>query len=125
MNFFAPKAASERRSIDYLIETDRQHGLAFQATDEIRIEEIRREGGHCNAALIPPGIEFSAFELWEDDRPLGPGETLHDEIRELGGGRYHIGPRWVYFSTSDGSDAQRNQRIYTLRRKGRLVETAA
>ena len=91
--------------------------LFFDSSREIRIEEIRKDQGHCNIATIPPGVDAADFELWEDDKPLGPSGTLHEAIRDLGGGRYHIGSRSVSFSTSDGSDAQRNQRIYVLRPK--------
>jgi MoaA/NifB/PqqE/SkfB family radical SAM enzyme len=114
MKYFAPKAASNRRSMDYE-SSDAQSGLVIPITNGILFEEIRRESGHCNIAPIPPGLDIFALELWEDDRQLGPGNTLHEEIRTLGGGRYHIGARSVYFSSSDGTDAQRNQRTYALR----------
>jgi MoaA/NifB/PqqE/SkfB family radical SAM enzyme len=114
IKFFAPKLAGQRRAIDYSAERP-MHGLWFDATADVRIEEIRKETGLCYVAMIPPGLDARAFDLWEDERRLGPGGTLHDEIRQRGSGRYHIGMRLVYFSTSDGSDAQRNQRIYALR----------
>jgi MoaA/NifB/PqqE/SkfB family radical SAM enzyme len=114
MKFFAPKAAGDRRSIDYL-SSEAQSGLVIPIHDGFKFEEIRKEAGHCNIAPIPPGLDISVLELWENDRRLGPGNTLHDEIRMLGGGRYHIGTRSVYFSSSDGTDAQRNQRTYELR----------
>lgn len=115
MKFFAPKLAGERKAVDYVDGRGANGGLVFDQAGEIRIEEIRKESGHCYIAIIPPGLNASAFSLWEDDHRLGPGGTLHDEIRRHGNGRYHVGARSVYFSTSDGSDAQRNQRIYALR----------
>jgi hypothetical protein len=41
---------------------------------------------------------------------------MHDAIRELGGGRYAINGRSLYFSTSDRSDPRRNDRSYRLQR---------
>lgn len=118
MKFFAPKLAGRRQAVDYAdARLSSQHGLVFGASREIRIEEIRKETGHCYIAIIPPGLDVAAFELWEDDRRLGPAGTLHDEIRQLGHGRYHVGGRSVYFSSSDESDAQRNHRIYALKPK--------
>lgn len=118
MKFFAPKLAGQRQAVDYAdARLSSQHGLVFDAPREIRIEEICKETGHCYTAMIPPGLDAAAFELWEDDRRLGPAGMLHDEIRQLGHGRYHVGGRSVYFSSSDESDAQRNHRIYALRPK--------
>jgi MoaA/NifB/PqqE/SkfB family radical SAM enzyme len=114
VKFFAPKAAGDRQSIDYA-SSETQCGLVIPIHDGFKFEEIRKEVGHCNIAPIPPGLDILALELWENDLRLGPGNTLHDEIRKLGGGRYHIGTRSVYFSSSDGTDARRNQRTYGLR----------
>src|ERR1700689_622339 len=114
MKFFAPKAAGNRRTIDYA-SSEAESRLVIPIHDGFKFEEIRKEVGHCNIAPIPPGLDISVLELWENDRRLGPGNTLHDEVRTLGSGRYHIGPRSVYFSSSDGTDAQINQRTYELR----------
>ena len=116
MKFFAPKAAVNRQAIDY-DQPQAEQGVVIPVGEGIRFEEILKETGHCNIAPLPPGIDVGGLELWEDDRRLGPGNTLHDEIRKLGGGRYHVGKRSVYFSTSDGTDAQRNQRTYCLKVK--------
>jgi MoaA/NifB/PqqE/SkfB family radical SAM enzyme len=114
MTFFAPKAAGGRRAINYQ-SPEAQFGIVIPIAEAVRVEEIQKEIGHCNIAALPPGLDVAGLELWEDDYRLGPGNTLHDDIRKLGGGRYHIGARSVYFSSSDGSDAQRNHRIYCLR----------
>ncbi len=41
-------------------------------------------------------------------RRLGPGNQLHDTIRQLGGGRYSVWDGYVVFSTPDHSDPQTN-----------------
>jgi MoaA/NifB/PqqE/SkfB family radical SAM enzyme len=114
---FAPKEAGERKAVEYSIqngnETNRLH---FDDTDSFPIEVIQKEDGFCHIAMFPLGIRGGAFELWEDDRPLGPAGCLHDDIRRHGTGRYHIGATSVYFSTSDQTDARRNGRTYSLRK---------
>jgi MoaA/NifB/PqqE/SkfB family radical SAM enzyme len=118
VKFFAPKAAGNRVAVSYERGAPLSpHALDLDAGDEIPIEAIQKEQGHCHITLLPPGIDPMAFELWEDDRRLGPGETLHDEIRAKGGGRYSIWGRSLYFSTSDNTDARRNERMYVLRRR--------
>jgi len=56
----------------------------------------------------------SRLVLLEDGRPLGPAHALHDEVRQLGGGRFSHWAGSLLFSTSDGSDPRRNGRSYTL-----------
>lgn len=53
--------------------------------------------------------------LLEDDVPLGPAHTIHEKIREHGGGPYSHWRAALYFSTSDGSSPKDNGRRYTLR----------
>jgi hypothetical protein len=51
----------------------------------------------------------------EDHAPLpGPGNALHDDIRQIGGGRYSFWYNCVYFSTSDNSDPRTNGRHYEI-----------
>lgn len=53
--------------------------------------------------------------LFEDDGEIGPGNALHDDIREHGGGSYSVWNGTLYFSTPDGSDPITNGRSYELR----------
>jgi len=57
----------------------------------------------------------SDLELFEDGRPIGPGHAPHQEISELGGGRYSHWHRRLLLSSSDGSDPRTNGRVYTVR----------
>src|SRR5688572_27914051 len=51
----------------------------------------------------------------EDGRPLpGPANALHDDIRQLGDGRFCFWHDYVYFSSSDDSDPRTNGRRYEV-----------
>lgn len=91
-------------------------GLDYSDWDELPLDTIQKESGFCYVALVPPGVALADYTLFEDGLPLGPGETLHDEIRQNGAGRYSLWGRSVYFSASDNSDARSNDRQYMLRR---------
>ncbi len=78
------------------------------------------QAGRCWAvAVAADGDDIgdetgSGLRLYEDDRPLGPGHTLHVEIERHGGGRHSHWQRRLYFSTSDGSDPNTNGRRYSF-----------
>jgi SAM-dependent methyltransferase len=57
----------------------------------------------------------SAGVVLEDGYPLaGPANALHDDIRNLGGGRFSFWYDYVNFSTSDNSDPRTNGRRYEI-----------
>jgi hypothetical protein len=117
VKFFAPGEANGRCAVNYAVPPAAgEERLDFDLGDVLSIEGIQKEEGQCHIAVFPLGIP-GEFELWENDRALGPGGSMHAEIRAQGEGRYHIGASSVYFSSSDGTDARRNGRTYTLRRK--------
>jgi MoaA/NifB/PqqE/SkfB family radical SAM enzyme len=121
VKFFIPGEINGRRAVDYSKhDNDEAARLRFDDKGSLPIEVIQTEEGFCHIAMFPLGIRTGAFELWEDERPLGPGGCLHDDIRKNGSGRYHIGTTSVYFSTSDRTDARRNGRTYSLRRIARV-----
>jgi MoaA/NifB/PqqE/SkfB family radical SAM enzyme len=115
VKFFAPIAGGARTAINYDSEVKSSDALDFNC-DTIEIEAIQKEHGHCHIAAIPPGVDRLAYALYENDRCLSALQSQHQAIRTLGGGRYCINARALYFSTSDGSDARRNGRQYSLRR---------
>lgn len=55
----------------------------------------------------------SPLVLFEDARRLGPAHTMHATIRDAGGGCYSHWHDYLLFSTSDGSDPNRNGRCYS------------
>lgn len=79
-------------------------------------DAIVSELGNCYIAQLGLEPGWVRFELREDDRRIGPGGCLHDEVRSAGGGRYSVWNADLYFSTSDNSDPRTNGRAYGLRR---------
>lgn len=121
--FFAPTEAADRAPMQYAEPASAgEDRLDVSEGGEIEVESIQKETGHCHIAVFPIGVGAAEYELWEDDRRLGPKGVLHEEIRNEGMGRYHLGRTQLYFSTSDGTDARRNGRMYVLRAaKGELA----
>ncbi len=57
----------------------------------------------------------SGIRLLEDGKELGPGRSLHADIRAKGKGRYsHWTRNGLYFSASDNSDPRTNGRTYEV-----------
>lgn len=112
--FYAPEESRDRMPVDYAGQAAGD-GLSFTIDEELRLEPIQKENGFCHIAALPPGLESADLELWEDELLLGPMGSMHQDIRELGKGRCVVSATKLYFSTSDGTDARRNQRIYSLR----------
>jgi hypothetical protein len=55
----------------------------------------------------------SVLVVLEDGLPLARAHAGHDEIRQLGRGRYSHWSGTIYFATSDDSDPRTNGRSYT------------
>src|SRR5262249_27548742 len=77
VRFFAPSEAGNRGAVQYsqpelgdLVGSNRLH---LDEEDSLSIEVIQKEEGFCHVAAFPLGIRAGAFELWEDQHPLGPG----------------------------------------------------
>ncbi len=120
----------------------RLNGPAGKAVLERVSQPFVNEHGYryMYSSIFPVAASAIGYEhrsgvvLLEDGRPLGTGNSLHDEIRSLGAGRYShwisSGPTTsgavvestLYFSTSDNSDPNENERRYSIRVDG--VETA-
>ena len=56
----------------------------------------------------------SALLLYEDGKLLSPAHAMHDDIRNLGAGRYSHWDEDLFFSTADGSDPNTNGRVYRI-----------
>ena len=61
----------------------------------------------------------STLQLYEDGKELGPAHSLHDDIRNTGGGRFShwgngLGDGYIIFSTSDNTDPRINGRTYSV-----------
>lgn len=84
-----------------------------------------RADGKCGwVASLPAGLhdltddndhpQRSRLRLLEDGEPIGPGHAVHAHIRDAGGGAFSFWTTVLYFSTSDGTDPNRNGRAYSV-----------
>jgi len=95
--------------------------------DEVEVP-LHCVGGHSRQepiflARAPVGLEPAAYVLTEDGVVLSPPSPGLGSLRELPGGQWTIQSDQIYFTTSDGSDAQTNGRCYRLARKGLQLST--
>jgi MoaA/NifB/PqqE/SkfB family radical SAM enzyme len=78
------------------------------------------ETGYCYLGQIPEEFTKATaslgqpIRLYEDGNELPLPDARHDEIRQLGAGRYSIWHGWLYFSSSDNSNALNSGRRYRL-----------
>ncbi|HUS80719.1 MAG TPA: hypothetical protein VM283_05580, partial [Armatimonadota bacterium] len=86
------------------------------------LDKINPEQGFCYILSMDLGengyreIQGNSHLLvFEDGKQLGPVDNVHDNIRQIGGGRYsHWGRTSLYFSTSDNTDPRTNGRKYEI-----------
>jgi hypothetical protein len=83
------------------------------------LSNFRPEQGRCWLGDVPDFLlsdkeAASRLRLLEDGKPLGPAHAGHDDVRNLGSGRFSHWGTTVYFSTSDDSDPRSNGRRYTV-----------
>jgi hypothetical protein len=115
---FAPKESSHRKALKY-DGSDNEHPDALDP-NSIRVwhvDMIQQRNGYGYAFRVPPGINPSMYELWENQKKLGPADSLLTDISNVGEGRYAIVDRELFFSSSDNSDARKNDQSYSLRRR--------
>ena len=82
------------------------------------LTNLRPEQGKCFMGTVDDRVPSDAdigsrLVLLEDGVPLAEAHCGHDEIRNLGSGRYSHWCGNVYFATSDDSDPCSNGRSYT------------
>jgi hypothetical protein len=87
----------------------------------VPLHGFRQEGEFSWAAAVPElemysdepdFLTRSPLVVLEDDRMLGPAHSLHEAIRERGGGAYSHWRQELLLSTTDNSDPNRNGRRY-------------
>lgn len=81
-------------------------------------------GGFMWKAVLPPDFmkssdmngapRASRLQLYEDEVPLGPAHTVHEDIVAKGRSRYSHWENALWFATSDGTDPNANDRCYSL-----------
>ena len=78
-------------------------GFAYVA----RVYQLNQLG---DTPVLP---DHSPVMLYEDNRVLGPAHSPHDDVANLGGGRFsHWKDFGIVFSTSDNTDPNSNGRTY-------------
>lgn len=84
-------------------------------------DSFRLDRGHCYIGAIPDSFwqrhehEVERIRLFEDGDEMLLRQALHDDIRELGRGRYSIWRGSLFLSTRDQSNPASNGRSYVLR----------
>ena len=81
--------------------------------------EMIHEKGNCYVAplgrkLISDSNGRSRLTLFEDGQALPYAHSAHDDIRDIGAGRYSHWGDAVFFSSSDNSDPAKNGRRYSV-----------
>jgi MoaA/NifB/PqqE/SkfB family radical SAM enzyme len=120
LRFFAPREASKREALKYDgSENDHHNALDPNSIKVWHVDMIQKPNGYGHAFIfrLPPGIDPHIYELWENEKKLGPANVLSGDVSNAGNGRYTIADRWLFFSSSDNSDARKNDRSYLLRRR--------
>jgi hypothetical protein len=110
--------ASGRIRIDYM-RLARAVLTSFRRPFNPELREMTHESGHCYAGvlgrrLISDMDGQSRLKLLEDGEALPYPHSKHDDIRDLGNGRYSHWGDVVYFSSSDNTDPLTNGRRYSV-----------
>jgi hypothetical protein len=92
---------------------------SFRAPYRAELRSVRGEIGFCWLAPLPRSLisdadGLSRLVLFEDGNALPLPHAPHEEIRQLGGGRYSPWGAQIYFSTSDNTDPRCNGRRYSV-----------
>lgn len=85
---------------------------------------FQREQGHCwqirlseyeASADTGEKPQQSMLALYENDRQIGAAHSIHSHIREYGQGRYSHWGQYLYFSSTDNTDPNKNGRKYSVK----------
>ncbi len=106
------------RSYSYAIDHIGQHESIDDDTVTLHSPFYLQDGSCWGVAVPDEGDSnedalASTMLLFEDGRLLAPSHASHADIAESGSGRYSHWGRYLYFSTTDGSDPNVNGRLYT------------
>lgn len=83
--------------------------------------KIQFDVGHAVICELPPELPPGGTDarslrarvrLFENGREIGPGNAQHEDIRNLGGGRFSHWNRAIHFSASDNSSPHENKKNY-------------
>lgn len=113
--------------------------LAPELSVQISPDQIAAEQGHAYIVQLAQYSMFplvlasdnneqpnrSRLELFRAGIPLGPDHAVHDEIRQLGNGRYSHWDTYLLFSTPANEDPRSSVSLYSIRAPRSLHPTAA
>ncbi|MGC2199939.1 MAG: hypothetical protein WA633_07290 [Stellaceae bacterium] len=95
-----------------------QSGLLTGFARSFPVTKLHHETGFAYIAAFPAPtmleLGTTKYSLLEDGRPLGPANSVHDEIRNKGGGRYSFWKGSLYLSASDNTDPAASKHSYAL-----------
>jgi hypothetical protein len=90
--------------------------LPIYGWETVRLESINADSGRgYNAPFHRSFVQRLGDRrvfLTEDSERLGPANSLHADIRALGGGAFSVWGEWIYFSATDNTDPRANHRAY-------------
>lgn len=83
------------------------------------LSEFQQELGFCYLAKITEGPISDAdgrsrIKLYENGKLIGTPHCTHQDIRDMGEGRFSHWNNDIYMSTPDNSDPRTNGRVYTF-----------
>ncbi|MGM4872115.1 hypothetical protein AB7645_12910 [Bradyrhizobium sp. 956_D2_N1_5] len=83
-------------------------GQAYQASTEY-IASLDQLADSADEAARSPIV------IYENEKPLGPAHSSHEDINKIGGGRFsHWRGIGIIFSASDATNPNTNGRRYTI-----------
>jgi hypothetical protein len=91
----------------------------FREKYKSEISGFVKEDGFCWIAVLPDYLcsdldSGSSLRLFENGKEIGIPHCSHQEIREIGLGRYSHWGNSLYFSTPDNSNPNENNRKYSV-----------
>ncbi len=107
------------RSYSYAVDRSRQHKPREDGRTLLNGPFYIQYGRCWGVVVAEDGDDaetetLSKLQLYEDSKLLGPSHAVHTEIEQIGAGRYSHWKRYLYFSSSDGSDPNLNGRVYSF-----------
>jgi len=96
-------------------------GKGITGLTRIDVSTGKKDSGFAYRVPIDPSItsdsgnqpSASILKVYENGVEIGPAHSLHDDIRNVGKGRFSHWTGYLYFSASDNSNPLTNGRKYT------------
>jgi MoaA/NifB/PqqE/SkfB family radical SAM enzyme len=119
IEYYAPNSLCGRKPMTYGdgSSTQRPDGLELAVKGDIVLRHIRQERDSLyRAGYIPPGVNFSRFDLLEEDTVF----RRVDRQEDVDAGSYFANGRRIFFIATDGKDPRftSSGRRYVLRPRG-------